>query len=248
MKTCTKCKVEKTLEEFGKRADSLDGTKGICKNCYNTKCREKYRDINNNPTLLENERYCKQCTNIKSCSDFNIHFKRKDGLQIRCKICQPIFEREQSLKREEKRKSLGREHFRLKDLNYRNKHREKVRQKRRIGQSNRLKEDTLYRIKHNVMSSINQYLDSPKTKKTVEILGCSIKEFKNHIELQFESWMNWENRGRYTGNYSETWQIDHKIPISSAKNEEEVYKLSHYSNLQPLCSRLNLEKGNKINN
>lgn len=52
--------------------------------------------------------------------------------------------------------------------------------------------------------------------------------------------MNWDNRGLYG------WHIDHIIPLSSAKTEEEVYKLCHYTNLQPLWAKENLSKGNKI--
>ena len=58
--------------------------------------------------------------------------------------------------------------------------------------------------------------------------------------------MHWSNQGIYTGEYNKTWQYDHVIPISSAKNEEEVIKLNHYTNFQPLCSRRNLEKKNTL--
>jgi hypothetical protein len=58
--------------------------------------------------------------------------------------------------------------------------------------------------------------------------------------------MTWENHGRYTGNYNETWQIDHIIPISNGLSEEEVINLNHYTNLRPLCSKKNLEKSNKL--
>jgi 5-methylcytosine-specific restriction endonuclease McrA len=162
-------------------------------------------------------------------------------------VCLPKFIELQHVKKINNRRELGREHFRLKGINYRNKNREKVRNKKRLDEKNRRKEDVLYNLKHSVSSSINQYLQSSKSKKTVDILGCSIQEFKQHLESQFEDWMTWENRGRYTGKYNDTWQIDHKIPISSAKSDEDIYKLNHYSNLQPLCSRLNLEKGNKQN-
>jgi len=52
--------------------------------------------------------------------------------------------------------------------------------------------------------------------------------------------MSWENYGR------NGWHVDHIIPLSSAKTEEEIYKLCHYTNLQPLWEVDNIKKGNKI--
>ena len=51
--------------------------------------------------------------------------------------------------------------------------------------------------------------------------------------------MTWDNYGKYNGCINFGWDIDHIIPISSAKTEEEVYKLNHFSNFQPLCSKVN---------
>ena len=96
----------------------------------------------------------------------------------------------------------------------------------------------IFRIKNNGFK---------KNTKTTIILGCSIEEFKLHLESKFEPWMNWDNHGKFTGNYNETWQIDHIVPISSAKTEEEVLRLNNYTNFQPLCSKINLiDKFNKI--
>jgi len=81
-----------------------------------------------------------------------------------------------------------------------------------------------------------------KNTKTEKILGCSIKDFKIYIESKFESWMTWENHGNPKDKIlepSKTWDIDHIIPISTAKTEEDVIKLNHYTNLQPLCSYFN---------
>ena len=75
--------------------------------------------------------------------------------------------------------------------------------------------------------------------KTEQILGCTFQQFKEHLESKFEPWMNWENRGLYNGTENYGWDIDHIIPISTAKTEEEIYKLNHYSNLRPLCSYKN---------
>jgi hypothetical protein len=54
--------------------------------------------------------------------------------------------------------------------------------------------------------------------------------------------MNWNNHGNpidgiYTIN--KTWDIDHIIPLSSAKTEEDIIKLNHYTNLKPLCTYYN---------
>jgi len=51
--------------------------------------------------------------------------------------------------------------------------------------------------------------------------------------------MNWENQGTY-------WHMDHIIPISSAQTDEDVYRLNHYTNFQPLYWEDNLKKSNKI--
>ena len=39
------------------------------------------------------------------------------------------------------------------------------------------------------------------------------------------------------------WHIDHILPLASAKDDEEVFKLCHYTNLQPLWAEDNLIKG-----
>ena len=51
--------------------------------------------------------------------------------------------------------------------------------------------------------------------------------------------MNWDNRGLYSGEFNYGWDIDHVIPLSSVNTEDEIIKLNHYTNLQPLCSKIN---------
>lgn len=56
---------------------------------------------------------------------------------------------------------------------------------------------------------------------------------------RFDEYMFWNNHGTY-------WHLDHIIPISWAKSEEEVYKLNHYTNYQPLSAFENLAKNNRF--
>ena len=57
-----------------------------------------------------------------------------------------------------------------------------------------------------------------KSSKTSDILGASFEEFKLHLESKFENWMTWENRGLYNGELNYGWDIDHIIPISTARS------------------------------
>ena len=77
-----------------------------------------------------------------------------------------------------------------------------------------------------------------KNTNTYNILGESWEFVKQHMESLFKEGMTWDNYGE--------WEIDHVIPLSSVKTEEEIIKLCHYSNLQPLWKMDNRLKGDKI--
>lgn len=81
-----------------------------------------------------------------------------------------------------------------------------------------------------------------KKPRTSTLLGCDYLTAKKYIERQFTKGMTWENHGIGEGK----WQIDHKIPLSSAKNLEEMKILCHYRNLQPLWAIDNNRKKAKI--
>ena len=74
--------------------------------------------------------------------------------------------------------------------------------------------------------------------KSEEILGCSFQHFKDHIESQFTNGMNWLNHGE--------WHLDHKVPLALANNVDELIKLNHWTNFQPLWSGDNLSKGDVL--
>lgn len=113
---------------------------------------------------------------------------------------------------------------------------------RRIEYVDKMNNDKLFYLKESIRSSIKQSFKRKGFKKisnTQNILGCSLLEFKLYLESKFEDWMTWENKGLYNGELNYGWDIDHIIPISSAKTEEDIILLNHYTNLQPLCSYMN---------
>lgn len=72
------------------------------------------------------------------------------------------------------------------------------------------------------------------------LIGCSTEELRNHIQSYFLPGMNWNNHG------PKGWHYDHFFPLSKCKNEEELARACHYTNLRPMWSKDNLIKGNKI--
>ena len=107
----------------------------------------------------------------------------------------------------------------------------------------RKKIDPEYKLWKNVRTRVNNYLkleNINKNSSTYELIRLTPNELKIHLESKFVEGMSWNNYGLYG------WHIDHIIPLSSANTEEEIYKLCHYTNLQPLWSEDNLKKGCKI--
>jgi hypothetical protein len=132
---------------------------------------------------------------------------------------------------------------------WRQKNSEEIKKYRRKKYKQTRKNNPLFKLKENIKRLIRQSFKAKNhTKKTnsSKIIGCSFEQFKIHIEQQFDSWMNWNNYGVYKINSNRTWQIDHIVPLATAKTEEDIIKLNHYMNLRPLCSKENLDKRDKI--
>jgi hypothetical protein len=90
-----------------------------------------------------------------------------------------------------------------------------------------------------VRNSVRRALKANKSKKSIEYLGCSVEEFKEHIEKQFEEGMTWENHGE--------WHIDHIIPLKFENPSlEETIERLNWKNTQPLWASDNMSKGNRF--
>ena len=152
-------------------------------------------------------------------------------------------------------KDANKEKIKEYNKNYNNANKEKIKEQHNIWNEankekikeqskNRIKQryynEPLFKLSHSLRALLFDSFkrhNSKKPKRTEDILGCSITEFKQYIESKFEPWMNWENKGsRKVIEPNQYWDIDHIIPLSSAKTEEDIVKLNHYTNLQPLCS------------
>jgi hypothetical protein len=126
-----------------------------------------------------------------------------------------------------------------KNKEYRDKNKERYRELRKKYRE-RKSSDPLYKMSLRVRKLISKVIKRngySKKSKTQEILGIDFHGFKLYIEGLFTDGMTWVNFGK--------WHLDHKIPISWGKTEDDIIKLNHYTNLQPLWAEDNLSKGNK---
>jgi hypothetical protein len=125
---------------------------------------------------------------------------------------------------------------------YRQMNKDKLSKQSNDYRKERKQTDPAYKLKLLIRANITNSLKKSGFKKlshTEQILGCTFDEFKIHIENQFNEFMSWDNHGLHNGQLNYGWDIDHKIPLSSAMCEADIIKLNHYTNLQPLCSHIN---------
>lgn len=189
----------------------------------------RYREKHKEEISKKNKEYREK--NKKKISEQNKLYKQKNRERDKEKIAT-----QQKRYREKYREKIA-----LKKKKYYKENREKIRKYFREYKKERKEQDKLYFIKEKIRNIIYKSLKhkSSKKSKTETILGCSFLEFKIYIESKFEPWMNWDNYGLYNGKEKYGWDIDHIISLDSALNDEDVIRLNHYTNLQPLCSYLN---------
>lgn len=81
-----------------------------------------------------------------------------------------------------------------------------------------------------------------KSARIRELLGCTVEEFRQHLEKQFRPGMTWANHSW------EGWHIDHIRPLASfdLADPEQQKQAFHFSNMQPLWKAENLAKSDKV--
>ena len=263
-KTCSMCEERKSLDEFIKDKKQVDGLHCSCKSCSSItrqKSKEKKQETFT-PTISEKE--CKKCCTVKTVEEFPIQITTKDGYAPMCRECKNEDSREFLEKRKQeklyvspdeikkcgvcKEKKPNTEFYsscRTKDglrgtcneceKQLRNKYKDKSNERN----IQRYKNDPIFKLKKSLRGRLAKYIER-KSVPMNNIIGCDWVELKNYIENKFVDGMTWDNWGQYG------WHIDHIIPLDSAKTENDLYKLSHYTNLQPLWARDNRLKSNKI--
>lgn len=192
------------------------------------------------------EKKCNVCELIKPLDEFHNKKNGRLGKTELCKLCKKAVDRKrwETLSEGKKKEIRERENkyyhevIKMKSEKGRkiNRSKESVNRAKR-----KQRENPLIRLKDNMRKCVGRYLKKVGVNKdnhTFEFIGCSPEFLREYITKGFTDGMDWENYGK--------WHIDHVIPLCSAKNENELIKLFHYTNLQPLWATDNISKGGKI--
>jgi len=209
LKYCIICDIEKEQNKFPKRK----GKK--CKECINAYLRKYRTDLKNNLIQKKNtyetkDNITKTCTKCNKTLSINDFFLDKKNKDGHLCRC----------------KICVREYAKNIDKKRRQKNKTKV----EFVLLQRLRSRLRYALKAK---------NNLKSKHTIELLGCDIDTFKNHLQSLFDDDMSFELMN---------FEIDHYVPcaffdLSIFENQQICF---HYKNLQPLYKKDNCSKRDKL--
>ena len=221
-KHCPDCNRTLDSSMFSRNRSRHDGLQSVCKSCLKDRG-TRWRHSKNPPKKKEllpvNHKKCTKCNNVLHKESFNKQNNGFLGKRGSCRSCD-------SKTHKVWRDNGGREW----DNNYK-KYRKDT--------------DPIYKLKYITRLRVNEVLKRSNITKRhsgIVLLGCSLEEYKSHLESKFYKdsisgeMMSWKNHGII-------WEVDHIIPLATAKNEKELLSLFHYSNTQPLTISENRSKG-----
>ena len=207
---------------------------------------------------------CPECNKVKLATEYYKCSSRKDGLQAYCKICKKEKFRESKKKSDKKylKKYLSIPENRRKKQKYSRQYQidnpelqkqymikyKKSKKGKDYNKKYRKKEykekygkDPIFTLKLTLRNRLKNALKKEfKRGRTLDMLGCSIEEFKLYLENKFTPEMDWSNYGSY-------WELDHIKPcdLFDLSNLEEQKKCFIFTNIQPLEITENRKKSNK---
>lgn len=182
---------------------------------------------------MEQNRTCRICGKTKKLSDFYPCYDKGGSIRRICKQCFLEKNKKYQLEHREEKLAYLRGYYR--------KNKDKLREQSRARQKERLATDPIYKAKRQAQLSIwkafnnNGCISSEKIKYWV---GCSADELTDHLKRTWrkEYHMEWDGQ---------PYNVDHIIPLITARTIEDVKRLNHYTNLRLITPEDNFAKGLK---
>lgn len=206
--------------------------------------------------------HCKECDNarrrVKNMSEEQI--KNKRARELVCNLSQ------EQLQIKRKRQNLASKNLNAEQKENRNLTRKNKRINDKLsGKIYKRKSKTKtinQKLRSTISSNINNFLKKNYSNKngqsSFKYLEFNINQLKEHLEKQFESWMAWDNHGKYNiliwndqDQSTWTWQLDHIIPQSNlpyiSMEDENFKQCWALKNLRPYSAKQNsIDGANRI--
>lgn len=219
-KLCSKCNIEKPISEFNKRSNSKDGLRFDCRECqklsYESK-REYYIGKMKANRFEKIDEYVKRDKQHYEENKVLILEKKK---QYAKENNEAIKERGLIYRKHNKTKlSEVNKKWRLENNDYIKSYQKEYNEKNK----DRNKYIVLWR---SVLKSSLKRLGKSKEGHTIDLLGYSALDLKNHLQSLFTEGMTWENYGE--------WHIDHIKDVVLFDKNTNPSVVNALNNLRPL--------------
>jgi len=222
------------------RSNNPEKTKEISRRAWAKRKKEKPEDIKKNKDRWNKENHEKvKAMRRKSYKKCGYEYQKKNKDRLNQKARKHYAENREEIQKTRKVYYQDNiEKIRKQNNERSRKHPERARNYVRKRQKN----DIQYVIAHRLRSRIQTALRcqwSEKAVESVELLGCTIKEYIFYLEQKFTEGMSWGNRDQ--------WHVDHIKPCVSfdLTDVDQQKECFHYSNTQPMWTIENLQKGGK---
>jgi hypothetical protein len=172
------------------------------------------------------EKKCLKCGEFKNINEFYVEWRttRHSTHRSDCKPCSKTASHKWNTTHLDRKRIVN----------------QRCRPKQRIYERHRWHNDPGFKLSCRLRWFLRHALKgNKKTNPALELLGCSIDDFKIYLESNFEPGMSWENYGQ------KGWHIDHIIPRSlfDLTKVDHQKRCFHFSNMQPLWRVENRNKG-----
>lgn len=139
----------------------------------------------------------------------------------------------------------NREKYRRNKREHYAKNRDEILKKQTVYVLDRLQRDPLFAMTNRLRCRVRMALKNSgvrKSARTMDLIGCTAEECRDHLEKQFLPGMTWQN------NTHQGWNIDHIIPCAAfdLKDPDHQRMCFHYTNLRPMWASDNIRKGDKL--